>query len=141
LAYDVGHQAIVKALQAMDGRGPATALVSAIEGRFGMPLTAVVARLYRDPSPQTTVASLAETVHAVAEAGDPVARDLLHEAAGHLVACVDAVLKRLSFAERPVPVVLSGGLFRSSIVADRVTRELVARGDVRPMRPALLPQD
>ena len=138
-AYDVGRQAIVKALQAMDGRGPFTALVPAIEARFGMPLTAVVARLYRDPSPQTTVASLAETVHAVAEAGDPLARDLLQEAARHLVSCVNALLKQLAFAERPVPVVLSGGLFRSSIVADRVTRELVARGDVRPVRPVLPP--
>lgn len=55
------------------------------------------------------------------------------------MSCVDAVLKRLAFAERPVPVVLSGGLFRSSIVAERVTSELVARGEVRPVRPALPP--
>src|SRR5690606_32928807 len=110
-AYDVGRQAIVRALHAMDGRGPSTAWVAAIEALFGMPLSAVVARLYRDPSPQ--VASLAETVHAVAEAGAPVARDLLHEAARHLASCVDAVLKQLTFAKHPVPVVLSGGLFRS----------------------------
>ncbi|WP_304172787.1 N-acetylglucosamine kinase [Limnochorda pilosa] len=138
-AYDVGRQAIVRALHAMDGRGPSTALVAAIEARFGMPLMAVVARLYRDPSPQTAVASLAETVHAVAEAGDPVARDLLHEAARHLASCVDAVLKQLTFAKHPVPVVLSGGLFRSSMVTESVTAELLARGDVQSVRPALPP--
>src|SRR5690606_16872800 len=41
--------------------------------------------------------------------------------------------------KHPVPVVLSGGLFRSSMVTESVTAELLARVDVQPVRPALPP--
>ncbi|HLT59471.1 MAG: hypothetical protein LOD91_00415 [Limnochordales bacterium] len=124
-AFDIGRQALMLALRAMDGRGRSTRLRGDIERHFGMPLPAVVAMLYRQgQSRETAIASVARTVAAAADEGDGTSRVLLHKAAKELALCVRAVLRQLRFARQPVPVVLSGSLFRSRILREAVEREL-----------------
>ncbi|MBO8142390.1 MAG: hypothetical protein H0Z37_09495 [Firmicutes bacterium] len=125
-AFDVGRQGVARALRAIDGRGPATLLVEELERATGLAPADLAASLYRQENPPAAIAALAKAVEAAARRGDAAARHILEAAAGELVLCVKAVASRLDFRDRPIPVVLSGGLFRSVIVREEVLRLLSA---------------
>ncbi|HEY8497536.1 MAG TPA: BadF/BadG/BcrA/BcrD ATPase family protein [Limnochordales bacterium] len=140
-AFDIGRQALMLALRAMDGRGRPTRLRADIERHFGRPLPEVVAMLYRqDTLRETTIASVAQLVAQAAEDGDRTSRLLLRKAAQELALCGRAVLAKLRFDSEPVPVVLSGSLFHSRILREEVERRLGAcRVRLEFIRPALPP--
>lgn len=112
--YWIGREAIRRALQAQDGRGPATALSEALARVAGVEsVVELVGPIHRGVYDRPWVAGLAPIVARVADEGDPVATLILKEAADDLAALVAAVEKRSPWFENVdrVPVVAAGGMF------------------------------
>lgn len=108
--YAIGLAALRAVLRAHDGRGPHTALTEAVlaHWRLADP-PALVPQVYAHRSGPAALAELAALVEAVADAGDEVARSILHEAGGELALAVSAVMRRLDLTE-PAPCALAGGV-------------------------------
>ena len=115
--FDLGRRAITAALRAFDGRGPRTRLLPRICKALEIgAITEVVSR----PLEPQQIAALFPLVTEAAQRGDPVARQLAHEAGSHLADLAWALLKRGGWAHRSVPVVCMGGVLRSSPLVRRV---------------------
>jgi N-acetylglucosamine kinase-like BadF-type ATPase len=108
--YWLGRQALEAIARAADGRGPQTALSDAVLGALGLSdAYALVPWLYDRAGPRTReVAALAPLVLAEAEAGDPVARDIVTRARDELTLVARTVIRRLRM-ENP-PIAFAGGL-------------------------------
>ena len=83
-------------------------------------------RLYTADWPRSRVAQMAVTVDRIAAEGDPVAADILRNAARELVLLAASVRRQL-FSEEPVRVSWIGGVFQSQIVMERFPRPCYAR--------------
>ncbi|MEM6782916.1 MAG: BadF/BadG/BcrA/BcrD ATPase family protein [Bacteroidota bacterium] len=131
-AYGTGRAALVAALHAADGRGPATSLLdtllAATDSAMPRALPAWTAR-----ASKAEVASLARLVQTEASTGDPVAKHLLDAAAlalaAHippLVAWIEArhVSARLN---APWPLAYLGGMFRLPGFTARVREAVQVR--------------
>jgi len=112
-AFWIGHQTMRRCVQAADGRGPATTLSERLAKRLQRDVPdGLIAWVYDQELPKYRIAELAVLVQEAADAGDPVARALLDEAAQHLAEAARAVARRLDFPG-PFPLVLAGGAFRA----------------------------
>ena len=124
----LGLTAVRRALAALDGRAPATALLAAVvhdlaphhDGDVGQALVAVA-----DTLRPAELGRLAPLVGRVAEAGDAVASDLVAEAADALLASLDAV--RRAARDEGVPVIGGSVLTTGGPVARLVSRGIVDR--------------
>jgi N-acetylglucosamine kinase-like BadF-type ATPase len=114
--YDMGRKAIAAALLAHDGRGGATRLTQAL--CRGLRLEEITEVVPKHLNPKN-IAALFPIVEQEARAGDPIARRLCHEAAGDLAKLATTIITRLRWKRRAVPVVCSGGVFRSSNLIQR----------------------
>jgi N-acetylmuramic acid 6-phosphate etherase len=103
---EIGRHGLRAVLQARDGAGPPTALAAAAAQRFG-PLEQLAAHFAGADNPARPAASFAPDVAASADAGDPVAQGILHDAAGAIAASIQAARARTA---PDLPVVLTGGL-------------------------------
>ncbi|WP_238419685.1 BadF/BadG/BcrA/BcrD ATPase family protein [Gordonia sp. 'Campus'] len=92
-AYWMGRAGIEAALRAFDGRGPDTVLEEAAAEEFG-PLPELYMELQGDPDRVSRVAAFARRVDAASTADDPVAQQILTDAADELAASVAAALER-----------------------------------------------
>ena len=109
--YDIGRKAVAAALSTYDGRGKPTRLTSAICRELGLRrISEVVAQ----PFTPRDIAALFPLVQRKAQGGDAVAQSLCHEAAGHLAELALTLVSRLEGENHFLPVVCSGGVFRSS---------------------------
>ncbi len=109
--YDLGRKAVAAALRDLDGRGPRTQLGAKICRALGLrDITQVVLR----PLTPQQIAGLFPLVLEAAIKQDLVARRLCAEAGRDLAELAVALLKRLGWQRRAVPVVCAGGVFRSS---------------------------
>ncbi len=100
----IGREALRAVLRHREGRGPATSLSAAAESRYGDPRS-LPAALAADGQQARTTAALAPDVLAAAEAGDPVARDVLDRA----VACwADLAARAVAAAGEPTLAVVGG---------------------------------
>lgn len=120
--YDLGRKAVAAALRDYDGRGPYTQLTTKICRALQIPeITHVV---LKNPSP-SEVAALFPLVLEAARRRDAVARQLCDEAGKNLAELALALLRRLGWMRRVIPVVFAGGVFRSSLRIRRaVTRQV-----------------
>jgi N-acetylglucosamine kinase-like BadF-type ATPase len=118
--YDLGRKAIVAALQDFDGRGAPTLLSKKVCRALN--LEDITRVILRSPTPQE-IAALSALVLDAAKQGDRVARALCEEAGQDLAKLALALLKRLRWLRRVVPVVCAGGVFLAS---DRI-RQSFAR--------------
>jgi N-acetylglucosamine kinase-like BadF-type ATPase len=114
--YDIGRKAILAALRAYDGRGKATGLSHALCRELN--LTRITEAVPMQLSAQN-IATLFPVVQQEASMGDAVAQRLCREAAGHLAELATTIISRLGWKRRRVPVVCSGGIFRSSALIRR----------------------
>ncbi|HEX7996548.1 MAG TPA: BadF/BadG/BcrA/BcrD ATPase family protein [Streptosporangiaceae bacterium] len=107
----IGMEAQWHAVRAADGRGPQTALRTAVPGHFGLndPLD-VAEALHLGEISWDRIASLVPVVLQVADAGDEVARKIVLRLAEEVFLLVKSAITRLGLAEEPVPVVLGGGI-------------------------------
>jgi len=120
--YELGRKAVGAALEAFDGRGPQTALMAQITKHLGLrDVTEVVSQSLD----QQAIAALFPLVMEAARAGDLVARHLCDAAASDLANLAVALLQRAGWIDSVIPVVTSGGVFRSSLQIRRAfTRHL-----------------
>ncbi|HMD86232.1 MAG TPA: BadF/BadG/BcrA/BcrD ATPase family protein [Terriglobia bacterium] len=120
--YELGRQAVGTALEAFDGRGPHTILMDRICQHLHLgEITEIVSRQLE---PQQ-IAALFPLVMEAAREGDLVSRHLCDDAARDLANLAAALLKRAGWTERSMPVVTTGGVFKSSILIRRAfTRHL-----------------
>ncbi|MBZ5670847.1 MAG: hypothetical protein LAO04_14100 [Acidobacteriia bacterium] len=109
--YDLGRRAVTAALQAFDGRGPRTGLTERICRVLDLPDITEVVPENLDPQ---QIAALFPQVMEAAQRGDLVACHLCDDAARDLANLAVALLKRAGWVRRSVPVVCTGGVFRSS---------------------------
>ncbi len=109
--YDLGRKAIIAALHDFDGRGPFTQLAARLRKALRIPDMTRVVLLPLTPQ---KVAGLFPLVLDSARRRDFVAQKLCEEAGRDLADLAIALLKRLGWLRRAVPVVCAGGVFRAS---------------------------
>jgi glucosamine kinase len=126
----LGLAGIRAALDARDGRGPATRLLADVGARVGarpdddLPQL-LIARMHADVPAR--LGSFAPLVTSAAAGGDAVAVALVEAAADLLVAAVDAVAAEPTAAE----LVLAGGLLAAGPVRAAVRARLAGRGGLQ----------
>jgi N-acetylglucosamine kinase-like BadF-type ATPase len=109
--YDLGRRAVAAALEAFDGRGAPTLLAERICRQLKLgDITEIISLQLQ----QHEIAALFPLVIDAARDGDLVAEYLCDSAARELAALAMALLKRAGWTRRRIPVVLTGGVFRSS---------------------------
>jgi N-acetylglucosamine kinase-like BadF-type ATPase len=109
--YDLGRKAVAAALEAFDGRGPHTTLEERICEVLDLAdITGIVPRQLDSQQ----IAALFPLVMEAAREGDRVACHLCNGAARELASLAVALLKRAGWTRRAVPVVITGGVLRSS---------------------------
>jgi glucosamine kinase len=127
--YWVGREAVRAALRAADGTGPPTALDAVVRAAFGGLAEAEVA-VHEHPTDRALLARLLPSVAALA-GGDAEARRIVAAAAAHLVDLAAAARARLG----PLPVAITGGVFRCELIRAAV---VAATGAAEPAEPAEL---
>lgn len=128
----LAEEAFWSASRAADGRGPATALVTALSLHYGKPsLNAVIEAFHFGELPSDRQLEAVPVLFQVATAGDIVALGIVQQQAEEIVAMASSALRRLDLLAEPVTVVLGGGVLtaRHPVLLDRVTRLLA---DVAP---------
>ncbi|WP_406049604.1 N-acetylglucosamine kinase [Kribbella sp. NBC_00889] len=123
-AFAIGRAGLVAVQRARDGRGPVTKLADT-------PLDPVT--LYRSATLVDDVARFAPDVLRCAAEGDPVAADLVVQAAGDIGETINAAVAQLA-GEGSVPVACVGGLFRGAgdQLLEPVRAALSARARLTP---------
>jgi N-acetylglucosamine kinase-like BadF-type ATPase len=122
---DIGLAALGAAVRAADGRGPRTALETAVPEHFGLRDPFEVARaVHLEEMPTARLGELAPVVLAVCEE-DAVAAGIVERLADEVTAFVRAAVHRLGLTDADPDVVLGGRVLRA--VSPRVV-ETIARG-------------
>jgi len=125
--YDLGISGLRAALEAHDGRGPQTVLTRVLLEATGLAeVSDVVPWLYALADQKREVAQLAPHVVEAAEGGDSVARAIVDRAAGELARWCTIAAQALSLVDRPVEVLLAGGLLGHNAGYTRLLGECVA---------------
>ncbi|WUJ75024.1 ATPase [Kribbella soli] len=123
----LAEEAFWSASRAEDGRGPATALLSALPMHYGMPsLAALIEAFHFGDIPAERQLEAGPVLFQVAAAGDTVALGIIQQQAEEIVAMAVSALRRLELLGEHVTVVLGGGVLTAghSVLLDRVTRLL-----------------
>ena len=109
--WHLGEQALWHAARAVDGRGDPTLLVGLLPDVFDLDsIDALIEAFHFERIPNSDLALLAPAVFDAASAGDAIATGLVERQAEEIVAMARATLTRLDLLDRPVPVVLGGGV-------------------------------
>jgi N-acetylglucosamine kinase-like BadF-type ATPase len=132
----LGREALFHAARAEDGRGEATVLVEVVRDRFGTASAAAAGEeVHYGRVSERRLGELAPAVVAAA-AADEVAAGLVQRVAGEVVLLAWKALRDLDLLERPVDVVLGGGMLRGGVgpLHDAVVAGLAARAPyARPL--------
>ena len=111
----IGREALAAAVRARDRRGPATALERRVPQRLGVRRPIDVARrMYEGTMNARRLEELAPLVFEIAGEGDAVARGIVDRLAEELATMAVAIARQLRVVRRPVDVVLTGGVFRTT---------------------------
>jgi N-acetylglucosamine kinase-like BadF-type ATPase len=123
----LAEEAFWSASRADDGRGPATALLTALPAYFGLPsLTALIEAFHFGDLPAERQLEAGPVLFQVAAAGDAVALGIIQQQAEEIVAMAVSALRRLDLLTEPVTVVLGGGVLTAGhpVLLDRVVQLL-----------------
>jgi N-acetylglucosamine kinase-like BadF-type ATPase len=112
---ELGDEALWWAARAVDGRGPATTLTTAVPEFFGLPDVPAVyeAIHFGRLSPHRLMELAPVVLQAASVEGDAVAGTIVRRLADEIVALVRAALNRLDLVDHDVAVVLGGGVLTS----------------------------
>jgi N-acetylglucosamine kinase-like BadF-type ATPase len=109
--HHLASLALWHAARGEDGRGPVTALTSAVAAHFGLStVEEVSAGLHLGELDRERVNDLSPVLFAVAAAGDPVAREVVAKQAREVVALATVAARRLGLLDQAYAVVLGGGV-------------------------------
>ncbi len=134
--FDVGLTAVSKAARSFDGRGRKTTLEYVVPVHYGVSTPHELAEaIHRKEIAERRVLELAPIVFAEAE-HDEVAAEIVDRLAAEVVALAWTALRRLGLEDRPVEVLLGGGLLRgeNSRVVERIRAGLRERSPVLSVR-------
>jgi N-acetylglucosamine kinase-like BadF-type ATPase len=116
-AFDIARQALRAALRQEEGWGPSSSLHARLmEASDCNSANDLMHRLYTPEWPRPRIAGLARLVDEAARDGDPVARDILHQAAADLTRIADAVREQLFEGAAPAKICPIGSVFRGAIL-------------------------
>jgi N-acetylglucosamine kinase-like BadF-type ATPase len=122
-----GHlwqEAMWWAARAEDGRGPDTALRSALPAHFGLTsMAALIEAVHLEAVSASACLEMTPLLFAVAETGDSVAVDIVRHQAQEIVTMAVTAMRRLDVLDEPIDVVLGGGVLRAR---HRLLMEFVA---------------
>ena len=122
-AFDIARQALRAALRYEEGWGPPTALRQALlEATGAASANDLLHRFYTTEFARPRIASYARLVDQVAQQGDTVALEVLHDAARHLAAITAAVRSQLFDPGAAFRAAYVGGVFGSVIVLGEFRR-------------------
>ncbi len=120
VGFHIARQAVRAILREHEGWGARTALSPALLEAIGSAnANDAMHLLYTAEWPRARVAGLAVLVSRIAEAGDPVATEILEQAADSLAQIGVSVRQRLWSDGADAVVSWIGGVFRSPILLDR----------------------
>lgn len=113
--YDLGRQVLRAAFRASAGLAERTSLIEKVKDYYGKDsLERVREEVYKGEGPdRPRIAGLAKVAAEAAAEGDPVAQQILKEAAEELARLAWAGLRKLEKAEAPFPVYPAGGIFKA----------------------------
>jgi N-acetylglucosamine kinase-like BadF-type ATPase len=124
----LGEEALWWAARAEDGRGPGTALETAVAGHFGaVSVVDVVQRLHFGTLPRASLHGLCPLLFAVADAGDEVARTVVERFVEEVTVLVAVILRGLGLTESAPEIILGGGVLVGvdpKVIAEIETRFL-----------------
>jgi N-acetylglucosamine kinase-like BadF-type ATPase len=146
---DFGREAIWCVARAHDGRGNPTLLSHLVLDALDIDtVDEMIRRLYVTQISPGQIIALAPLVFSAADAGDPVATEVVARGGKEVATTARALLERLDLLGSPVPVVLAGGMFRaeSPIFNSAIRHALeqsapcarIVRPDVEPVVGAAL---
>ena len=127
-----GHlwqEAMWWAARAEDGRGPDTALRTALPHHVGLDtMAALIEAVHLGTLPEERCMELTPLLFEVAETGDRVAQDVVRRQAAEVVALAATAIRRLGLLGEPVDVVLGGGVLTAGHrqLLDEIDRLLAA---------------
>ena len=97
--------------RAEDGRGPDTALRTALPRHFGLDsMAALIEAVHVGTLPEERCMELTPGLFDVADADDPVALAVVRRQAEEVVALAATAIRRLGVVDEPIDVVLGGGV-------------------------------
>ena len=134
-AFDLTRRALRAALQLEEGWGRRTVLLAALLDASGAPDANTLLHRFYNEAPRSEIASLAKVVTEAADQGDEVAREIVHRAARKLAWFVQGVHRQLFAARESVPVAYTGGVFRSALLRDGFTVEVLESTGCRAVPP------
>lgn len=124
----IGAAGLRAVLRSADGRGGRTVLLESAVQRFG-PVAGLARLVGGQDNPARLLASFAPLVARAAEAGDPIAAQILADAAAELAGSALAASDRLSGERGPSTVALAGGLWNlGPMLRGPVVRALESAG-------------
>ena len=110
----MGQQAIRAVLRAIDHRGRATSMATPIMAHFGVTRPQeLVHPVYDGGMRPRAIAAIAPIVGDAADAGDPVAAEIVDFGAAELAGAAISVATRLQLTNGAFALPLAGGIFRS----------------------------
>jgi N-acetylglucosamine kinase-like BadF-type ATPase len=134
-----GHlwqEAMWWAARAEDGRGPDTALRTALPAQVGLAsMAALISAVHLGDLPEERCLELTPLLFEVAAAGDEVAAAVVRRQAAEVVALAATAIRRLGALDSPIDVVLGGGVLTAGhpLLMDEIGRLL---GDAAPLAVA-----
>jgi N-acetylglucosamine kinase-like BadF-type ATPase len=125
-----GHlwqEAMWWAARAEDGRGPDTALRTALPHHVGLDsMAALIEAVHLGTLPEERCMELTPVLFEVADTGDEVAAEVVRRQAHEVVALAATAIRRLGVAGQPIDVVLGGGVLTAGHrgLMDEIRRRL-----------------
>lgn len=125
--YWIGRRALAAVMRDVDGRGPQTDLTRLVLRHLSLERPEeLVAEVYHQPQARRTIASLGTVVDGAREDGDPVAIDIMANAADELALAAASVISRLDMRGEQFPILLAGGMLRESVWLSAEVRRRMA---------------
>ncbi|WP_344156408.1 N-acetylglucosamine kinase [Kribbella yunnanensis] len=107
----LAEEAFSAAARADDGRGPATALMTALPAHYGVPsVPALIEALHLGDIPYNRRLEAGPVLFQVAAAGDVIAREVVQRQAEEIVTMAVVAMRRLDILDEPTDVILGGGV-------------------------------
>jgi len=125
----LSDEAFWAAARADDGRGPATALTTALPAHYGVAsMPALIEALHLGDIPVVRRLEATPILFQVAAGGDAIAAEIVRHQAEEVVAMAVVAMRRLDLLDEPTDVVLGGGVLTAGhpLLMEQVVRLLSA---------------